>query len=86
MLFLNTIPFFITLSRKIDFTTTAHLKDRKIKTIFLAFLAVYKFYLRRVFRIKMVHAHNEFGPMKPLIDKLKKGPTINLAAANEHVP
>ena len=34
----------------------------------------------------MVHAENEFGPMKPLIDKLKKGPTINLAAANEHVP
>ena len=33
----------------------------------------------------MVHADNEFGPMKPLIDKLKKGPTINLAAANEHV-
>ena len=24
--------------------------------------------------------------MKPLIDKLKKGPTINLAAVNEHVP
>ena len=34
----------------------------------------------------MVHADNEFGPMKPLIDKLKKEPTINLAAANEHVP
>ena len=34
----------------------------------------------------MVHADNEFGPMKPLIDKLKKGPTINLAEANEHVP
>ena len=78
--------FFIKLSRKIDFTATAHLKDRNIKKIFLAFLAVYKFYLRRGFRIKMVHANNEFGPMKPLIDKLKKGLTINLAAANEHVP
>ena len=33
--FANKIPFFITLSRKIDFTATAHLKDRKIKTIFL---------------------------------------------------
>ena len=84
--FVNTIPIFITLSRKIDFTTTAHLKYRNIKTIFLEFLAVYKFYLRRGFRIKMVHADNEFGPMKPLIDNLKKGPTINLAAANEHVP
>ena len=84
--FVNKIPFFIKLSRKIGFTATAHLKDRKIKTIFLAFLAVYKFYLRQGFRIKMVHADNEFGPMKPLIDKLKKVPTINLAAANEHVP
>ena len=32
--FANKIPFFITLSRKIDFTATANLKDRKIKTIF----------------------------------------------------
>ena len=56
--FVNKIPFFITLSRKIDFTATAHLKDRKIKTIFLAFLAVYKFCLRRGFRIKMIHAEN----------------------------
>ena len=86
VLFVNKIPFFVTLSRKIYFTATAHLKDRKIKTIFLEFLAVYKFYLRQGFRIKMVHADNEFRPMKPLIDILKKGPTINLAAANEHVP
>ena len=85
MIFVNKIPFFITLSRKIDITVTAHLKDQKIKTIFLSFLAVYKFYLRRVFMITMVHEDNEFGPMKPLINKLKKGPTINLAAANEHV-
>ena len=84
--FVNKIRFFITLSRKIDFTATAHLKDRKIKTIFLALLAVYRFYLRQGFRITMVHADNEFGPMRPLIDKLRKGPTINLAAANEHVP
>ena len=86
VLFVNKIPFFITLSRKIDFTETAHLKDLKIKTIFLAFLAVYKFYLRGVFRIKIIHVDNEFGPMKPLINKLNVGPTINLAAANEHVP
>ena len=38
--FVNKIPFFITLSRKIDFTVTAHLKDQKIKTTFLAFLEV----------------------------------------------
>ena len=84
--FVKKIPFFITLSCKIDFTATAHFKNRKIKTIFLEFLAVYKFYLRGGFRITMVHADNEFGPMRPLIDKLKKGPDINLAAANEHVP
>ena len=56
--FVNKIPFLITLSRKIDFTATAHIKDRKIKTNFLVFLAVYKCYLRRGFRIKMVHADN----------------------------
>ena len=30
--FVNKIPFFITISRKIDFTVTVHLKYRKIKT------------------------------------------------------
>ena len=34
----------------------------------------------------MVHADNYFGPIAPLINKLKKRPTINLEAANEHVP
>ena len=86
MFFVNKIPLLITLSSKIDFTATAHLKERKIKTTFLAFLSVYKFYLKRGFRITMVHADNDFGPMRPLIDKLKKGPAINLAAANEHIP
>ena len=33
VLFVNKIPFFITLSRKIDFTATTHLKERNIKTI-----------------------------------------------------
>ena len=69
-----------------DFTATAHLKDRKIKSIFSGIPGGIQFYLRRGLRIKMVHMDNEFGPMKPLMDKLKKGPTINLPAANEHVP
>jgi hypothetical protein len=40
ILFVNKIPFFITLSRKICFTTVKHLSDRKVKTIFAAFKEV----------------------------------------------
>ena len=45
----NGQPFFITLSRNIDFLAISHLGDRKIKSIFYAFKAIYRLYLQRVF-------------------------------------
>jgi hypothetical protein len=42
ILFVNRIPFFITLSRKICFTTVNHLNDRKVSTIFKAFKEIYQ--------------------------------------------
>ena len=33
----------------------------------------------------MVHVDNEFGPMKPLIDKLKKGPTRTFQILKEKI-
>ena len=86
IVFVNGIPFFLTLSRKLDFTAVSHLSTRKISNVFKAFKSVYQFYRRRGFIITTVHADNEFAPLQELINDMPSGPTMNLAAANEHVP
>ncbi len=84
--FVNKIPFFLTLSRKICFTAVNHLADRTVPQIFKAFKEIYLYYLHRGFRITTVHADGEFEPLKPLIEALPGGPLVNLTSRNEHVP
>ena len=84
--FVNKIPFFLTLSRKICFTAVNHLGNRTVPVIFKAFKEIYLYYLHRGFRIVTVAADGEFAPLKPLIESLPGGPAVNLASSNEHVP
>jgi hypothetical protein len=84
--FVNKITFFLTLSRKICFTTVTNLTDRRVPHIFKAFKEMYQYYLHRGFHIKTVLANGEFAPLKPLIESMPGGPMVNLASANEHVP
>jgi Reverse transcriptase (RNA-dependent DNA polymerase) len=84
--FVNKIPFFLTLSRKICFTAVNHLMDRTVPEIFKAFKEIYQYYLHRGFRITTVHADGEFSPLKTLIESIPGGPMVNLASRNEHVP
>jgi hypothetical protein len=84
--FVNKIPFFLTLNRKICFTSVNHLADRTVPRIFKAFKEMHQFYLQRGFHINTVHADGEFAPLKPLIEYMPGGPMVNLASAKEHVP
>jgi hypothetical protein len=84
--FVNKIPSFLTLSRKICFTAVNHLADRTVPQIFKAFKEMYQYYLQCGFHIKKVHADGEFAPLKPLIESMPGGPMVNFASANEHVP
>ena len=84
--FVNKIPFFLSLSRKICFTAVNHLANRTVPEIFKAFKEIYQYYLQRGFRITTVHADGEFEPLAALIQALPGGPTVNLASAHEHVP
>jgi hypothetical protein len=84
--FVNNIPFFLTLSRKIFFTAVNHLADRTVPQIFKAFKEIYQYYPQRGFHIKTVHADGEFAPLNPLIESMPGGSMVNLASANEHVP
>ena len=80
------IPFFLTLSRKICFTTVTHLTNRKTATIFAAFKSIFMYYLQKGFHIVTVTADNEFAPLAELMYQLPGAPTLNLTSANEHEP
>jgi hypothetical protein len=84
--FVNKIPFFLTLSRKISFTAVNHLADRTTKTIYQAYEEIHKFYLNRGFHITTLHVDNEFAPLQVMIQSMPGGPRVNLTSANEHVP
>jgi Reverse transcriptase (RNA-dependent DNA polymerase) len=84
--FVNQIPFFLTYSRNICFTTVTHLSDRKILNVFKAYQDVHQLYLRRGFLITTVAMDGEFGPVQALIQALPTGPRVNLTSAHEHVP
>ena len=84
--FVNKIPFFITLSRKICFTTVTHLTNRKTATIFSAFKSIFMYYLQKGFQIVTVTADNEFAPLAELMYELPGAPALNLTSANEHEP
>jgi hypothetical protein len=86
LFFVNNNLFFFTLSRKITFTAVNHLVDRMVLQIFKAFKDIYQYYLQRGFHITVVHADDEFAPLKPLIESIPGGPVVNLASANENVP
>jgi hypothetical protein len=86
ILFVNKIPFFVTLSHKICFTAVNHLTDRTIPQIFKAFKEMCQYYLQRGFHITTVHADGGFTPVKTVIESMTGGPMVNLVSANEHVP
>jgi hypothetical protein len=84
--FVNKIPLFLTLSRKICFTAVNHLANRTVKTIFKAYKEIHKFYLNRGFHITTLLVDGEFAPIQVLIQSMTGGPQVHLTSASEHVP
>ena len=86
ILFVNTIPFFMNLSRKFCFTMVHHIVDRRVKTIYTTFNEVCIYYRKWEFRIINLHIYGEFAPPQSMItEQIPEGPTMNLTRANNHV-
>ena len=64
ILFVNTIPFFLTHSRKFCFTVLHHLADRKAKIIYTALNEVNIYYRKRGFSIITLHTDVYFHHYK----------------------
>jgi hypothetical protein len=82
--FVNKIPFLITLSRKICFTTVTHLSNQKIPKIFTAFRSIFMYYLQKGFQILTVTADNKFATLGKLMFDLPGALSLNVTSANEH--
>jgi hypothetical protein len=63
IMFVNQIPFFISISRNIKFGMIKVLQNRKNRTILQAFKNVNAIYNNRGFRITMSHTDNKFEPI-----------------------
>jgi hypothetical protein len=84
--FVNQIPFFLTLSRKICFTAVNHLANRKAGAVFKAFKEMHRFCLNCGFRITTAHADGKFAPLQAMTQATPDGPRVNLVSSSKHVP
>jgi hypothetical protein len=80
IMFVNRVPFLITLSRNLRFLTVENLPNRKENTVRDKLLSVLRLYRHRGFHVATVLADPEFEMLRPYI------PTLNTCAADEHVP
>jgi hypothetical protein len=83
--FVNGQIFFMTFSRKICFTTVTHLVNRKVNGVWAAMHQIYQMYMLRGFHIVEIAGDGEFVWIADQVASLPTNPTLDLAAANEHV-
>jgi hypothetical protein len=86
IMFVNKLPFFLTISRHIKLSTSELLTNRKIETIFEATKRVYQQYMKRGFKVTSILMDGEFdtGGYRGELSAL--GITLNVVTAEEHVP
>jgi hypothetical protein len=84
IMFVNKIPFLVTISRGIKIGMVETLANRKQPTVVAAFKSVKGIYARQGFRVRLAHMDNEFAPMwGNLLDICID---INGVSNDEHVP
>ena len=81
--FVNTIPFFTSISKDIKFTTTENIPTRTAKQLVTAFKHVLAIYKKRGFHVETALMDGEFAPLKA--ELLEMGVHLNITSANKHV-
>ena len=80
IMFVNKVPFFVTKSRDLQFTTIEALPNRQVRTVKDLLKKVLHLYQSRGFIVDSIFADHEFEHLRPWY------PNINTTAADEHVP
>jgi hypothetical protein len=84
IMFVNRIPFFITISRHIKFGTVEMVKSQKATTLLAAVRQVKSAYNKRGFNITHMLVDGEFETLRGDVAAL--GITLNVVSRDEHVP
>jgi hypothetical protein len=84
IMYVNKIPFFVTISRHIHFSTVEMLHNRKSETVLNAIKQVNAVYQKRGFNITHMLIDGEFDCLRGALSALKI--TRNTATNDEHVP
>ena len=83
LLFVNSIPLFITLSINICFTYFNHITNRKVEAIFKDFKETHSYYMKCGLQITTLHEYGEFTPLQAMVYMHMPGRShINLTSAN----
>jgi hypothetical protein len=83
IMFINSTPYLITVSRHLRFGTTTKLESKSSKTVTTQLLKVIKTYRGGGFSVKLVATDNEFNYMRG--DLAECGVLLNETSADEHV-
>ena len=84
IMFVNKMPFFVTVSRNLKFRTAQLMDGRRADHAASALSAAVKLYPRRGFRVNTVLGDREFEAIRDDVSRL--GATLQCAAADMHVP
>ena len=84
LMFVNTIPFIITLGKRIKFTTVSNLPNRKATTLLANLKAVRNVYKHRGSSVTKMFMDNEFEVLENSLKEININ--LNTAAAKEYVP
>ncbi len=82
--FVNSIPFFVTLSQVLYFTMVRHLTDRSLGQILKALKGIFYFYLQQGFRVTFIMGDGGFASLKQFTNLLMGAPWLNLTSVNKH--
>ncbi len=85
LMFVNKIPFFLSISRNIKFITATVLSNRKEESLVKALTEIYGVYRKRGFRIHTVLGDSEFECTRGAIATVLKS-ELNICGEDEHIP
>jgi hypothetical protein len=85
LMFVNKIPFFVSISRNIKFVTASVLSNRKEASLVKLLTRIYGIYQKRGFRIQNILGDSEFECTRSAVASILNS-ELNICGEDEHVP
>jgi hypothetical protein len=82
IIFVNTIPFFVMISRHMKFGTAEMINNQKSPAILVAIKQVKAIYMRRGFNLTQLLMDGQFEPQRAEVAEMRI--TLNTVSADEH--